>query len=322
MKRTLKIFLAKPELAAALLLILLTMLLESTSRGVFLSGGNLASFMGIVPEIGLVAVGVTILMIAGEFDLSVGSVFAFGPMLACVLAARGWPMAAAMPCSLVCCAAFGLVNGYLTIRFHIPSFITTLGMLFVARSLTIVISGGFPPPFPDDAPVWLFAAAIGPVRISMFWFVGICIVLALVLGASNYGNWIRATGGMPEAAQAIGIRIDRVKFACFVLSSVLAGFAGQLQVMRLESPLPSLGDGMELQAVAAAVIGGTALSGGIGTVLGAIMGVILIRAIDNGMVVSGVDANWFKFAIGALTVAAVVANSHLRSMAKRLKVGV
>lgn len=320
MKRILKIYLAKPELAAGLMLVLLALLLQASSGGVFLSAGNLGGVLGIVPEIGLVAVGAAVLMIAGEFDLSVGSVFAFGSMLACVLAARGVPMALGMPLALLCCGAIGALNGWLTLRFRIPSFITTLGMLFIVRSLTVVISGGFPPPFPEDAPTWLFSDTIGPLRLSMFWFLALCTAVALVLGGSNYGNWIRATGGTPEAAQAIGIRTGRVKIGCFVLCALLAGFAGMLQVMRLGSPLPSLGDGLELQAVAAAVIGGTALSGGIGTVLGAVIGVLLIRAIDNGMVVSGVDANWFKFAIGALTICAVIANSHLRGIAARMKV--
>jgi len=320
MKRLLKIYLSKPELAAGLMLLVLAVLMQVSSGGVFLSGGNVSGVLGLVPEVGLVAVGVAILMISGEFDLSVGSVFAFGPMLACVLAAMGWPMAVTMPLALLACAAFGWVNGWLTLNFRIPSFITTLGMLFIVRSLTVVISGGFPPAFPDDTPTWLFTDNAGPVRLSMYWFIGLCGIFALVLSRSNFGNWIRATGGMPEAAQAIGIRTQRVKISCFVMCSVLAGFAGMLQVMRLGSPLPSLGEGLELQAVAAAVIGGTALSGGVGTVLGAIIGVVLIRAIDNGLVVSGVDANWFKFAIGALTICAVIANSHLRHIAMKMKV--
>lgn len=320
MKRLLKIYFSKPEFAAGVMLVVLALVLQGSSHGVFLSWDNITGVLGIVPEVGIVAVGVAILMIAGEFDLSVGSVFAFGPMLACVLAAHGWPMAASMPLALLVCGVIGWLNGWLTLRFQIPSFIATLGMLFIVRSLTVVISGGFPPPFPDDAPTWLFTDSVGPMRLSMFWFIGLCIVLALMLGGSNYGNWIRATGGMPEAAQAIGIRTQRVKISCFVLCAMLAGFAGMLQVLRLGSPLPSLGDGLELQAVAAAVIGGTALGGGIGTVLGAVIGVVLIRAIDNGMVVSGIDANWFKFAIGTLTVVAVIANSHLRQVARRIKV--
>jgi simple sugar transport system permease protein len=106
------------------------------------------------------------------------------------------------------------------------------------------------------------------------------------------------------------------------LCSMLAGFAGLIQVLRLGSPLPSLGEGMELQAVAAAVIGGTALTGGIGTVLGAIIGAMLIRVIDNGLVLSKVDANWFKFAIGFLLIFAVVSNSWLSRAARRIKLEV
>ena len=111
-----------------------------------------------------------------------------------------------------------------------------------------------------------------------------------------------------------------MKLFCFILCAMLAGFGGIIQVFRLHSPLPSIGDGLELQAVAAAVIGGTALTGGIGTVLGGIVGALLIRVIDNGLVMSQVDANWFKFAVGALTILAVVANTWLRRTARRMKV--
>jgi simple sugar transport system permease protein len=111
-----------------------------------------------------------------------------------------------------------------------------------------------------------------------------------------------------------------VKLFSFVLCAVLAGFAGMIQVLRLGAALPSIGDGLELQAVAAAVIGGTALSGGIGNVLGAVVGALLIRVIDNGLVLTQVDANWFKFAVGSLTIFAVVANAWMRRTARHLKV--
>ena len=114
----------------------------------------------------------------------------------------------------------------------------------------------------------------------------------------------------------MGVPARRVKLFCFILCSVLAGFGGIIQVFRLQSPLPSIGDGLELQAVAAAVMGGTALTGGIGTVLGGIVGALLIRMIDNGLVMSQVDANWFKFAVGALTILAVIGNSWLRRTAR------
>lgn len=325
MKRLFKTYLEKPELAGLILLVALILLFQFRSNGVFLSYDNVRGMLGILPEMGLVAIGVTILMIAGEFDLSVGSVFALMPMSMAVLMVHGAPFPLAMLAGLLLCAAIGLINGFVTIRFEIPSFITTLGMLFIARSLTIVISGGFPPLLPDDLPTNLFTAFVGPgnmFRMSLFWFVGIAILLTLMLSATNFGNWIKATGGFHPAAAAMGIPTARVKMICFMLCSMLAGFAGMIQVMRLGSPLPSIGEGMELQAVAAAVIGGTALAGGIGTVVGGIIGAALIRVIDNGLVLSQVDANWFKFAIGFLTIFAVIANAWMRKRARSIKVGV
>jgi simple sugar transport system permease protein len=324
-KRLFKTYLEKPELAGLILLVALIVLFQFRSNGVFLSYDNVRGMLGILPEMGLVAIGVTILMIAGEFDLSVGSVFALMPMSMAVLMVHGAPFPVAMLAGLALCAVIGFINGYVTIRFEIPSFIATLGMLFIARSLTIVISGGFPPLLPDDLPTSLFTAFVGPgnmFRMSLFWFVGIAILLTLMLSATNFGNWIKATGGFHPAAAAMGIPTARVKMVCFMLCSMLAGFAGMIQVMRLGSPLPSIGEGMELQAVAAAVIGGTALAGGIGTIVGGIIGAALIRVIDNGLVLSQVDANWFKFAIGFLTIFAVIANAWMRKRARSIKVGV
>lgn len=222
------------------------------------------------------------------------------------------------------CAAIGFINGFLTIKFGIPSFITTLGMLFMARSMTVVISGGFPPRLQmDRIPEQLFIAFVGPgdlLRASFLWFVGIALFMAFLLGKTNFGNWVRATGGFLPAAQAMGIPTARVKIACFMICSMLAGFAGMIQVLRLGSPLPSIGEGLELQAVAAAVIGGTSLFGGVGSILGGVIGATLIRVIDNGMVLSQVDSNWFKFAVGALTILAVVANAWLRKRGRAMKV--
>jgi len=261
MKRFLKIYLDKPELTGVLFLVVLTIVFQITSGGVFLNALNLQGTLGLLPEVGLVAIGVTLLMICGEFDLSVGSVFALTPMIMAVLLAGGSPFLLAFPAGLLAAAAVGLFNGFVTIRFAIPSFITTLGMLFVARSLTVVISGGFPPLIPPDAlPKWLFTHYVGPgnmFRMSFLWFVAVAVLTSLLLSRTNFGNWVRATGGFLPAAQSMGIPTARVKIACFMICSVLAGFAGTIQVMRLGAPLPSIGEGLELQAVAAAVIVGT-----------------------------------------------------------------
>jgi simple sugar transport system permease protein len=325
MKKFLKIYMERPELAGLALLVLLTIFFQVKSGGVFLNATNLQGMLSILPEMTLVALGVTILMICGEFDLSVGSVFALTPMAIAIMLNGGIPFPVALFLGLLLAAAVGFANGYITIRFSIPSFITTLGMLFVARSLTVVISGGFPPLLPTDIPSWLFSGFVGPgnvVRMSFVWLVLIALALAAMMSLTNFGNWIRATGGQLDAAVNMGIPVNATKMICFMLCSVLAGFAGLIQVMRLGSPLPSLGEGLELQAVAAAVIGGTALTGGIGTVLGAIIGATLIRVIDNGLVLTRVDANWFKFAIGMLLILAVVSNSWLRRTARRIKLEV
>jgi len=324
MKRLLKLYMARPELAGIVLLVVLLGVFQFRSDGVFLNQQNIRGVMGLLPEMGLVAIGVTLLMICGEFDLSVGSVFALMPMTLAVAMNAGLPFLPAMLLGFLVCAAIGFVNGYVTIQFNIPSFITTLGMLFMARSLTVVISGGFPPLLSSDIPADLFTTYVGPgelFRLSFFWFLGIAILASWLLARTNFGNWIKAVGGFQEAAAANGIPVRRVKMICFILCSMLAGFAGMIQVFRLGSPLPSLGEGLELQAVAAAVIGGTALTGGIGTILGGIVGALLIRVIDNGLVLSQVDANWFKFAVGFLTIFAVVVNAGLIAVAKKIKVG-
>ncbi len=322
MRNLFRIYLEKPELAGAALLVVLALVFELRSGGAFLSRDNLRGILGLLPEVGLVSVGVTILMICGEFDLSVGSTFALAPMSTSLIIIAGVPLVPAIVIGLIVAAAIGFVNGFITLTFAIPSFITTLGMLFIVRSLTVVISGGFPPLLPDDLATGVFTQFVGPgglFRGSFVWFLGISIAASAMMSRSNLGNWIRATGGNLEGAAAMGVPAARVKLFCFVLCSVLAGFGGIIQVFRLHSPLPSIGDGLELQAVAAAVMGGTALTGGVGTVLGGIVGALLIRIIDNGLVMSQVDANWFKFAVGALTILAVIGNSWLGRTARSIK---
>jgi simple sugar transport system permease protein len=325
MKRALKIYLEKPELAGVLLLVFLMTFFEARSNGVFLSFQNVRGVLGLLPEVGAVTIGFAMLMICGEFDLSVGSVFALMPMSVALMLNAGVPFWATFLIGVLICVTIGFINGFITLRFDIPSFITTLGMLFMARSLTVVISGGFPPLLAvDKIPMALFTGFIGGglLRLSFVWFVILALLASAVMGMTNLGNWIRATGGFLEAARSMGIPVRKVKYTCFIICSVLAGLAGTVQVFRLQSPFPNLGESLELQAIAGSVIGGVALTGGVGTVFGAIVGALLIRVIDNGLVLSRIDANWFKFAIGALTVFAVVGNSWLRRTARRIKLDV
>ncbi len=319
MQSIFKTLLSRPEISALVMLVVVVVAF-SIYAPQFASYGNTRVLLFSLPELGIVVLGVGILMIAGEFDLSVGSVFALVPMLMVIAMGRwGVPPIIAMLMGFALALAVGYVNGWITLTFNIPSFVTTLGMLFMARSLATVLSGGFPPPFPANLPTELFVADLGLFRSSMVWFAGFALILGLVLHFSNLGNWIFATGGQSQAAADMGIDTRKVKLFCFMLCSFLAGFAGMITTLRLRSALPALGEGLELQAIAAAVIGGTALTGGIGSLVGFLVGTALIRVIDNGLVMARIDANWFRFAIGALTIVAVILNTWVRARARRMK---
>jgi simple sugar transport system permease protein len=314
-----KALLSRPEISALVMLIVV-ILGFSLYAPQFSSYGNTRVILFAFPELGIVVLGVGILMIAGEFDLSVGSVFALSPLVMVIAVGRwGFDPYVAIALGFAVSLVVGYLNGWITLQFSIPSFVTTLGMLFMARSIATVLSGGFPPPFPANTPTWLFVADLGLFRASMLWFVLFALMLGVMLHYSNLGNWIFATGGQRQAADDMGIDTRRVKLFCFMLCSFLAGFAGMITTFRLKSALPALGEGLELQAIAAAVIGGTSLTGGIGSVIGFIVGTCLIRVIDNGLVMARIDANWFRFAIGALTIVAVILNSTVRQRARRMR---
>jgi simple sugar transport system permease protein len=319
MSKLAKTLLSRPEISA-LVMLLIVVIGFAVYAPQFVSFGNTRVVLFAVPELGILALGTGILMISGEFDLSVGSVFALVPMVIVILMGRlGLHPALAICAGLLIACLVGYVNGWITLTFGIPSFVTTLGMLFIARSLATVLSGGFPPPFPGNTPTGLFVADLGLFRSSMLWFAAFILVLGLMLHRTNLGNWIFATGGQPQAADDMGIDTRRVKLFCFMLCSSLAGFAGMITTFRLRSALPSLGEGLELQAIAANVIGGTSLTGGIGSVAGFVIGTFLIRVIDNGLVMGRIDANWFRLAIGTLTILAVILNITLRRKARAMK---
>lgn len=318
MQKILKSLFMRPEISAIGLLIAVIIGFSLMSPA-FLSPMNMRNVIGILPELGLVAVGVTILMIAGEFDLSVGAVFGLTPMVAVIMINAGVPPSIAILAALVVAVASGGANGIITTYFSIPSFITTLGMLFILRSTAIVLSGGFPPPYPASMPAFLFTDSIGFFRLSLVWFIVLVFAAAVLLHKTNFGNWVFATGGQPDAAKDMGIPVKRVKVACFMICSTLVGIAGLLQTMRVANASPTAGTGMELEAFAAAIIGGTALRGGYGAVIGPVTGAILIRLIDNGIVLARIDGNYFRMVLGVLIIGAVIVNEFIRSSAAKIR---
>jgi simple sugar transport system permease protein len=309
-----------PETLPLVLLIILVIFFWA-KNGAFLSALNLSSMFAFIPELGLIALGMTMLLTAGQFDLSVGAVFGFAPLIAFILTNdKGVPLELAVLIGLLAGTSVGLVNGILVTKAGISSFLVTLATLLIVRGTALYISNGFPQPT-LDVHSWLQTPLVGTfyvgnlqVHASLIWFVVLALLLGFVLKHTRVGNWIMATGGNPEAARARGIKTDRLTISLFVLCSALASLAGVISDLRVGSAYPDAGVGYELEVIAMCVIGGTSLFGGTGTILGTVLGVILLRSIRNGVILVGVPGLAYNIFVGALILIAMLLQVGLRRL--------
>jgi simple sugar transport system permease protein len=305
--------LRRPASGALAGTVVMFVLFSFLARPHFLTLQSMASSLTVAAELGIVAMGMTLLMIGGEFDLSVGSVLGISSVMIPWLAERGWPVGAAIPVAIAVGALIGLVNGVIVNRTQIPSFIVTLGGLFWWRGVLFAVTGGFPIRVERGDPAFLpFSARLAyGFNVSLFWFLAVGLLLSLVLVRTRFGNWVFATGGNVRAAQQLGIPTRRVKLSLFVLTSTLAALAGAIQVGRFSGVDSLRGTGLELEAIAAAVIGGTRLTGGYGTIAGTALGCLMLGFIQNGLVLAGIASYWYRAFIGLLIVAVVVINQRV-----------
>ena len=307
-----------PEFGPFVLLVLELAVFYAINRE-FLSVLNIGNTLTFTVELGLIALAMTLLMTAGEFDLSVGSLFGFAPVVMWTLFNAGWTsLGGAYFISLVVAALIGLVNGLFVTRLKIPSFLVTLGMLLVVRGAALFITDGFPQRTWSAGGQWIANLLvgdfyIGPLRVyaSLFWFIAAAVILGYVLTQSKYGNWIQATGGNPVAAQARGVDVSSVKVALFVLTAVMSAFAGIISSIRTSAANPNSGSGYELEVIAMVVIGGTALTGGRGTILGTVLGILILRVMRNGIVLIGVPGLAYNIFIGAIILGMMALHSWL-----------
>lgn len=312
--------LQKKEISVTVILIT-TILFFYSLQQKFLSPTNVDVIARITPELGIPALGVTMLMIAGEFDLSVGSVFGFSSLLAATMMEMGLNVWSSVLISLIACCLIGFTHGVITVKAHIPSFITTLGGMLIWRGASLAITGGMPKPF--YPPGGFMNIMIG--RIAKFtyaqviWFFAIVVIFTIILERHKFGNWMYATGGKKEAARAMGINTDMVKIICFIICSLTAGLGGIIQSTRIGTALPNQGDGLEFDAIAAAVIGGTSLFGGSGTVVGTVIGEYLSRIIENGLIIIRAPSYYFRLYIGIVIILAVIANLYIQRRAMRAR---
>ena len=279
----------------------------------FASVSALSSMVSLAAELGVMAIGVSFLMISGEFDLSVGSVFAASAILAAILMNSGIPFAIAFLAALGLAALIGLANALITIKGKIPSFITTLGMMWFIRGVLLATTKGFPVRLEVDVPEMavLSAPVLYDLRISGLWFLILAVIFHFILTSTPYGNWVQAVGGTPETARALGINVAKVKTINFVLSSVMAALAGLIALSRFKVVEPVAGMGLELEAIASSVIGGCSLAGGVGTVAGASLGAFLIGEIRVGLIMAGAPAYWYIGFVGVLLIVAGIINLRL-----------
>ena len=285
----------------------------------FLSILNISNTLTFTVELGLIALAMTLLMTAGEFDLSVGSLFGFAPVMMWTLFNSGvTSLNMAFLVALVVAALIGLVNGLFVTRLKIPSFLVTLGMLLVVRGTALFVTDGFPQRTWTAGGHWLADLLVGEFYIgsfrvyaSLFWFLAAAIVLGYVLTQSKYGNWIQATGGNAVAATARGVDVNGVKVALFILSAVMSAFAGIISSIRTSAANPNSGSGYELEVIAMVVIGGTALTGGRGTIIGTVLGIFILRVMRNGIVLIGVPGLAYNIFIGAIILGMMALHSWL-----------
>lgn len=320
----------RPEVGAAIgaIAVWFFYALYAGDRG-FLSLRGTAAYLEVAAQLGILAVAVSLLMIGGEFDLSIGStVGGCGMILALLSVEYGWNIWLALLASLAFAVLVGIVNGVLVIRTGLPSFIITLGTLLIVRGLVTGITrrvtgrtqvGGL-----DDVPGYssvrfLFDSSpqVGEAQfaISIVWWIGVAAVATWILLRTTFGNWIFGVGGNASAARNVGVPVGMVKTMLFIGTATAGWLVAVIQVVSSRGADVNRGGGFEFTAIIAAVIGGTLLTGGYGSAIGAVFGALIYGMINLGNVYAGVDPGWEQAVLGAMLVIAVLVNRYIRSRA-------
>ena len=313
------------------------------------------TFLTLSAELGILAAAVALLIIAGEFDLSIGSMVGFAGIVIGLLVTRlGWPLWAGIGSAFCVAVLVGYLNGLITVKTRLPSFIVTLASLFILRGLSIGITRAITgrtqipyildnPPDPWTATLfnghvltglfnwmgsegWIGTKADGTpfvpgIPMSIVWWVVITSLAGWALTQTRFGNWIYAAGGDPVVARNVGVPVARVKITLFVVTALAATLLATIQVMEAGSADTLRGTQKEFEAIIAAVIGGVLLTGGYGTVLGAAFGALIFGLVQMGIFYTGIDTDWFKVFLGIVILAAVLVNNYGRARALGERVG-
>ncbi|MGH1414426.1 MAG: ABC transporter permease [Pelagimonas sp.] len=337
----------RPELGAIAGVVLVTVFFLITADSAMFTTSGIINFMTPAAQLGILAIGAAMLMIGGEFDLSIGSMVAFSGLFfgACVLV-WGMPLIVAIPLTFAFSACVGAVNGFIVIRSGLPSFIVTLAFLFILRGLSLVglkwASGGstqlrgvrdatendwLAPLFSGDAFPGFFAwlaekglvetfkngtTKVPGIPVEILWFIVLALAATYVLLRTPAGNWIFAAGGDSTAASNSGVPVKSVKISLFMVTACCAALVAIITVIDAGSTDARRGFQKEFEAIIAAVIGGCLLTGGYGSAIGAFFGAIIFGMVVIGLTYTGFDQDWFQVFLGGMLLIAVLFNNAIR----------
>jgi simple sugar transport system permease protein len=302
----------------------------------FVSWGTTAAIVNRAAPLGLLAIAVSMLMIGGEFDLSVGSLLGWSGMVIMILVTPtagggwGWSLWPAVAVAIVLALIAGFLNGLLVLTTKLPSFIITLGSLFIFRGLAVAIPrlttnrtqlGGL-----DQVSGFDFADTLFGTQVTLFgsafdiaivWWIGLTALATWVLLRTQFGNWVFGAGGDANAARNSGVPVTRVKIILFMTTAFGAFFVALLQAVQFNGSDSLRGTLQEFNAIIAVVVGGTLLTGGYGSVVGAFFGALIFGMVQQGIIITGVDGDWFRVFVGAVLVLAVIFNNFIRQQAAK-----
>ncbi|NYE08476.1 ribose transport system permease protein [Bacillus niacini] len=291
--------------ASLIFAIIMMVIIFSAIEPIYLSGGNLLDIFDQTVINGLLAIGITYAIITGGIDLSIGSIFAVVIVITGDLLVRGMNPVLAITIGMALGFVLGVVNGLLITKLKLQPFIATLGTMSAYRGIAYIYTGGWPVlDIPDNFRSMLAGDVVKDVPVSVIILIAFTIVSHIVLKYTKLGTYIFAIGGNEEATKLSGVNVDRTKILTYALCGVGAALAGMILLARLGSGEPATGQGYELNAIAAAAIGGASLAGGKGNMIATLLGAILLSALKVGLVVVGVDSFWQYIATGAIIVVA------------------
>jgi ribose transport system permease protein len=302
------------EMRALIVLVLLGAI-ASVLSNVFLTPSNLLNVLLEVSVTALLAIGQTYIIILAEIDLSVGAILGLAGAITAGMLAHG-NLLEALIVGLLIGAAAGLINGLLTAYGKVPSFITTLGTMTAFSGVTLVYTQGNPISISNQAYQWIGQGYFLGVPIPVWIMILSYIAFWFLLSRTHFGRYVFATGGNEEASRLSGIAVKRVKVWAFVLTGALAALASFIETARLSTAEPTLGNGLELDAIAAVILGGTSLTGGKGGLFGTIVGAVILGVLDDGMNLLNVSAFYQGVAKGVIILLAVLLDRNIDSLSK------